>query len=230
MRLFRHLGFILLGLALLSCSAPASVQDQSLVTGTPCTPPCWYEITPGSTDALQAQDILKDIAIINPVSVRSSDRSLYDGTDGAIDWEYMDASGPTDGGFLMLAGPLVKWHQVFYPHGLRLADIIDTLGEPDVAWVGSAGGGGNHYVYRFAWQNRGLLLESMLYAGNSDGSLPQQVPILPEMKISQGIYFPPQSMGTLWTWLYGASEVQSREIAGQYAPWPGLGGKLSTSR
>ncbi len=69
-----------------------AVQDETLITGEPCLPPCWYGIIPEETSIRDAVQILTTIPFVDPKSVKETTRDLYKNTDKSILWNYQGTS------------------------------------------------------------------------------------------------------------------------------------------
>lgn len=76
---FAMLGIIALALLLAACAPPPAlrddtlVDDTSLVTGDPCTAPCWNRITPGETLWRDALTFVEDDARFENVQTREDE-------------------------------------------------------------------------------------------------------------------------------------------------------------
>lgn len=203
-----------------------AVSDDSLVTGEPCLPPCWYDIQPGSTDTTTALEKVRLLEFVNPTSVEKTFRDLYPGTDDSIDWEYQ---GTADfGGGIFILEDTVRWFRVDHPNYLVLEDIITTIGEPDWVWVGRAGGAGNHHIYRFVFEKMGLMLESRMYGDNS--LMPESVILRSDIQINKAFYFTPRSLAEFLTEIRQVPEDELGRIMSDYQVWPGYGAEIRTPK
>ena len=197
-----------------------TVQDETLVSGEPCLPPCWYGVIPEKTLTQDAMRLVIAIPFVDPESVEETTRDLYKNTDSSILWSYQGASD--FGGDLSIRNGTVIWWRVSYPLSLKLEDIISTIGEPDWVWAGPAGGGEVvAHIYRFYFRHSGLLLESRMYG--VDMKQGSKVLLDPEIEIARSRYFRPQSIESYLINIVGASEEQADQIKKLYLPWPGFG-------
>lgn len=108
----------------------AAIVDKSLLTGEPCAPPCWHNITPGITSATEAVEILKGLEFVNPDSI-SQEKSNLGG--GAIAWRTVFAEDKND-----IVGILFDQNGIVYRiriyelwYFVTLRELIDAIGEPD---------------------------------------------------------------------------------------------------
>jgi len=227
--LFRIVGLFMMLAALLlvvGCVDPPidlrtrpAVQDETLVTGKPSLPPCWYEIISGETNTQDALNIVKRLSFVDPKSVVETTRDLYENTDNSILWFY--SGTPDFGGRLSIHRDRVIWYRVSYPNNLRFGDIVAQVGEPDWVWVGREGGAGTEHIFQFIFEARGLMLESRLYGAGTakDG----KVLLSSDIEIADARYFQPQSLKDYLKNIVGATETQTDQMKEAYQPWPGFG-------
>ncbi|NOZ49427.1 MAG: hypothetical protein GXP37_05175 [Chloroflexi bacterium] len=203
-----------------------AVSDNSLLTGEPCLPPCWYNILPGSTQTIEAIEKVRKLEFVNPISIERTSRAVYTGTDDAIRWNYQ---GTNDfGGGIYIADDIVKWLRVSHPNYLALEDVILTIGEPDWVWAGRAGGAGNHYIYRFVYEEEGIMLESRMYGDNSQ--MPKSIIVVPDIEISEAFYFASRTLAQYLVEIRGVSDAELENIMSDYQNWPGYGAKIRTQK
>jgi len=196
-----------------------AAQDETLVSGEPCMPPCWYGIFPEETRTQDAINTVTNLSFVNPDSVEETTRDLYVNTDNSILWRYIGTS--SFGGNLSIRNGIVIWWQIDYPKFLKLKDIVSVIGEPDFVWAGRVGGAGTEHIYRFYFSHRGLLLQSRMYGADTrkDG----KVLLGPDIEIANSRYFSPQILEGYLVNIVGASNKQAVRIKGFYQPWPGFG-------
>lgn len=203
-----------------------TVSDASLVTGKPCLPPCWYDILPGNTSTMIALNKVRLLDFVNPTSVERTNQAVYLGTDDAIRWNYQ---GTNDfGGGIYISEGTVKWVRVDHPEFLVLEDIIATVGEPDWVWAGRAGGAGNHHIFRFVFEERGLMLESRMYGDNSQ--MPETVIVRPDIEIDEAVYFMSQSLAQYLIEIRNVSQEELDENIHDYDSWSGYGVDIKTHK
>lgn len=203
-----------------------AVSDDSLVTGEPCLPPCWYDILPGSTNTTTALEKVSLLEFVNPTPVERTNRAVYFGTDDAIRWSYQETND--FGGGIYVAEDIVKWFRVDHPNYLVLEDIITSIGEPDWVWAGRAGGAGNHYIFRFVFEEMGLMLESRMYGDNSP--MPETVNVISDIQIGEAYYFAPRSLEQYLMEIRGVSEDGLDGVMNDYQNWPGYGAEIKTQK
>lgn len=115
----RMLETLLLFSLLTSCS---SIGDGGFLSGKPCPPPCFYNITPGITTKNEAEDILKQ----NEFSCTFFDYTSSSGGQGFMcSW-----------GEVGLEGNVVD--SVFFRPAskIEIQQVIDKYGEPDFVRTG----------------------------------------------------------------------------------------------
>ena len=203
----------------LDFSTRPTIQDETLVTGRPCLPPCWHGIIPGETNTQDALNLVKQLPFVDSATVEETVKDLYLNTDNSILWLY---PGTSDfGGRLFFNRNRVSWLRVSYPVYLRLEEIIARTGEPDWVWAGKAGSAGTEYIFRFFFETSGLMLESRLYGAGT--AIDGKTLLSSDIEIEQARYFQPQSLRDYFTDILGAKETESKQISEAYLPWPGFG-------
>lgn len=100
--------------------------DRSLITGQPCSPPCWQDITPGVTNQVDATNILRRSTFLDHTSLRVNG----DSKDGGCLWEWIV---PSKG---ML--PLMIWRngtvseiKLGLTYYVELQDAFNRYGPPE---------------------------------------------------------------------------------------------------
>jgi hypothetical protein len=98
--------------------------DRSLVTGDPCSPPCWQGIYPGSTRGEDVIVILRDLDFIDTDSFQHADESVF--------WDSAISDTNTWLGAVDVADRIVseiRIRQIEYD--LTLGELISIYGNPD---------------------------------------------------------------------------------------------------
>ena len=94
------------------------LQDTSLLSATPCAPPCWRNITPGQTSMEEAKAIITSIDALEIVQ-SSSDALVFRSGDGAPCCQISSQDGETVGSILLQLAP-----------NMNVGQVIATRGEP----------------------------------------------------------------------------------------------------
>ena len=94
------------------------LQDTSLLSATPCAPPCWQHITPGQTSMEEAAAIITSIDALDIVQ-SSSDAFVFRSGDGAPCCQISSQDGETVGSILLQLAP-----------NMNVGQVIATRGEP----------------------------------------------------------------------------------------------------
>jgi len=222
------LGAIVLSGCLPIMPPPPSVQDESLTTGEPCLPPCWYGIHPGQTTLQEAIEIAKGLPFVDPASVIQNARDLPERIDQVVDWQYVGATRPTHGGVLYVRQGTIARIRIFLPRKLKLADVLVTQGKPDLVAVdvgmvgiGPMAEGLGYYLY-FFYSQRGVMLSSIGYP-LKEGQ--QYATLSPDITIEKAEYFTPTDIVGYFV-EKGVTEESAKSVAWRYQPWPGLGKDL----
>jgi hypothetical protein len=124
------LGIVALALLLAACAPPPAlrddtlVDDTSLVTGDPCTAPCWRGITPGETLWRDALTIIEDDTQFENIQTREDEAS---DAIGAI-WNV--AGGPECCQMVAEDGTTVNLIFVRPRPNMTVGQLIEAHGEP----------------------------------------------------------------------------------------------------
>ncbi|MCE2472392.1 MAG: thioredoxin domain-containing protein [Anaerolineae bacterium] len=94
------------------------LQDTSLLSATPCAPPCWQNITSGQTSMEEATAIITSIDALEIVQ-SSSDAFVFRSGDGAPCCQISSQDGKTVGSILLQLAP-----------NMNVGQVIATRGEP----------------------------------------------------------------------------------------------------
>lgn len=101
------------------------LQDTSLLSGTPCQPPCWRSITPGQTSMEQAMEQISSIDALEIVQ-SSSDAFVFRSGDGAPCCQISGQEEETVGTILLQFAPDMNVGQVIAARG----EPAYVLGQP----------------------------------------------------------------------------------------------------
>lgn len=112
----------------------SNVLDRSLVTGEPCSPPCWQGIVPGVSTVDDAIETLLSDRSVDSDSIRRFDWQGHDGWE-TIDWRSSISDLPFSAGRIRLNGDNVSLVSVTLEYELDLADLVDIYGDPDGYYV-----------------------------------------------------------------------------------------------
>lgn len=102
--------------------------DKSLLTGEPCEPPCWYNITPGITSDNEALDIVSELDFINSDTI-----DLQRGSrGGVIVWQTIFSENQiTNGNIAFDQKGIVYSVIVVLSYHITLKELIEVIGDPD---------------------------------------------------------------------------------------------------
>lgn len=148
---------LLILLAMASCSSRDPMT--SLLEGDPCAAPCWQGITPGITDQATALSILSDPEIAEQDSIETL-TSLSDPNRSRVSFRITGDGGCRIG----LVDRTVKWIDISGGHQLTLGELLDNLGDPDLAYVEEWSQDTFCYWIVLFYQERGILVKSGICA------------------------------------------------------------------
>lgn len=202
--------------------APPPVQDESLVTGQPCLPPCWHGIHPGHTSVDEAIQIVQSLAFVESGSATRRSHDLPAGDEEEVDWKYRGATHPTHGGMLSVRNGVISRIRVFLPRAMRLSDVLATQGQPVQvsASRGMVQGEQSGYYLTFYYPEHGLMLTSIGYPLR-EGQV--EVMLTGDILMYKAVYTPPVDIiGYFVDEGYGYDEEDARKVAQNFVLWPGL--------
>ena len=101
--------------------------DDSLLTGTPCAPPCWGGIIPGESDEEQVLQALKDSALVRADTIHSRPQEERGKPLTEIEWSGW-AKYPSK---LFLHNNRVLRIDIYLDQGPTLGQIVERYGPPE---------------------------------------------------------------------------------------------------
>lgn len=124
-------GIVVVLVVLVAACAPppnlrddAMLRDDSLITNTPCTAPCWNGITPGETLWSDALTKLEDDPALDDPTTRNDDQS------SAIVAEFQRTGGSSCCQMVTLDGEKVNLVFLRFAPNMTVGQVIDAHGEP----------------------------------------------------------------------------------------------------
>jgi hypothetical protein len=124
-------------LALIGCSKqvpPASSSDEGGEIFTECLPPCWIGIEPGVTHSSDAEAMLQ--AYYGPDNVDLEQNTFLNWSSGQIDRSQ-------NGSIRLENNKALQIRVVFAENQLRVSELVEVLGEPELVQVTLAADGMN---------------------------------------------------------------------------------------
>jgi len=123
----------------LSTRSKRNILDRSFLTGDPCSPPCWHEITVNESTYEDVYQILPSLPFVDPETIREWNRSWLN-DDEAIEIHYKCKTFNDDScGGITLSKGLVK--RIWFSVGdyATLDVVINRFGPPSYIEYGSWG-------------------------------------------------------------------------------------------
>jgi len=111
-----------------------ALTDRSIITGDPCRPPCWQGIEPGITSGEQALNILGDLFIVDPGSIKPNGTLESSG----VLWDYRLGGKRRDAGMHWTSG-VVQEIRLGINFDLTVEEVIDHFGTPENVRVAGDG-------------------------------------------------------------------------------------------
>jgi hypothetical protein len=153
------LGLIILG-AVFTRYQPSPVWERTWLTGIPCRPPCWEGITPGQTNASEAEQLLRQLP---EVDVLKQGQSVtppppYE----TIYWSWKNNYG--SGSVLSsLDTSAVFDIRLAFPHDFTLGEVIEAYGQPSHVLAMASRNleklDETDYILEIYWQSKGIRIE-----------------------------------------------------------------------
>lgn len=151
----------------LPLSEPSSLPKQPptedwptrWLRGIPCRPPCWEGVTPGSTTANEAVEILKNSPVIAAAQMTTT-KLLPDL--GYVIWDWVGGGRGGQANFHAQTYPQTIYIITPYLPRVRLRDVLEAYGEPSHviarAFHGPDAGSGIFYDIAIVYRSQGFLL------------------------------------------------------------------------
>lgn len=191
-----------LALGLISKCQPRPELDSSLLTGDPCTPPCWHNITPGVAEEDDVRSQLENSPFVEKGTVRYSLTEESGVPLVVFSWQ---ARG---GDYIYLQNGVVwqmeRWNYIYLRDGkvlrieiglhgrVTLGEIVDKYGPPEriSAFVSVA----DFYWYHITidYPSQGLRLESFSLVDPKEVAS-GTISVTREMRITGACYYEPTS-------------------------------------
>ena len=213
---------ILLGLSS-ACAAGPPVTGASLLTGTPCAPPCWEGITPGKSDEEQVLHVLSNSPFVRAGSIDSREVLERGGALTEIEW-YGRGKAPS---WVYLRDNLVLRNEVRLDQGPTLEQIVEKYGPPEAvqAYLRFP----PVYVVILDYPARGFTLWSLNYPApfvdlykrflvdNHTGRIEKG------LRVRYVIYYAPTSLPAALRDVFLYNPGYAEKIASEVHPWRGFG-------
>lgn len=207
-----------------SCQGPlppfasdVSTIDTSLITGKPCSPPCWQDLIPGASSSGDVESRLARIPFINQTWTSSSDLETY------FYWTTTFSDDSTEAGFIVVnaTGKISYIYLRFLGYQLSVEQLIASLGTPDWVFIAPPPpqtdidiSGNSCYKVELIWLEKGLRV--MLPHKTQRDS--QNWYVAPDTIVLSAFYFPPVS--TISEYLSSLGTSQS--TFDYYHKWEGF--------
>jgi len=123
--------------------------DKSLLTGVPCSIPCWYGIEPGETSYGDALDTVSKLRFVNEVYSYPQSHELK-WSSSITNW---------GGGYITFESNNEEVKEISYvlEYKLTLQELIASQGDPDEIMIFPFGGEQNAGEIQIIWLDKGLI-------------------------------------------------------------------------
>jgi hypothetical protein len=144
-----------------SCNA-SQKKVSSIIIDKSCSPPCWENITPGSTTREEANTRLKEISYIGSIK----DSSIVSDNDSKT-WEGKSSAGDFSGD-IFFDNDIVTLISVSPKKGVLIfSDLTEKLGEPENVFVVYTGGERSILTVFILYPSKGFGFLDYYYASNN---------------------------------------------------------------
>lgn len=195
-----------------------TVDSPHLLTDQDCEPPCWNQITPGKTTALEAEAILQNSGFVAEDSIFQQDLTGYE--EPVLRWKFKGRGE----GLIFVQNGLVLVTEINASSsagiGVTLSKMIEAYGEPDNVFSAF-----NPDIPQWGWisflyPDKGM---DMVYAARLERAKYRTI-LRPETPISEIKYFSPDAYPRLVkTYLLANSDWSQKEIDSSTYSWKGYG-------
>lgn len=207
-------------------------NDRSLVTGTPCLPPCWHNIVPGETRTQDALETLSALPFVKTgtITVEELSRGGADGDHfSIITWQFRgdpsyQAGSYQKGGKVFIREDVVVAVEIYLSHPMQLEEVLEVQGAPALVRVGVNPDAS--LIYTFAYPQNGLILYGTLRPPTKLVIKDKLAPVVGKIKVTEVVYFSPMELNEFYSQIRGFSQEQASGIALTFQPWPGLGATI----
>lgn len=188
--------------------------DDSVLSGAPCAPPCWYGLVAGVTDADEVRRFLDN----SPFVARQERESLADGGE-VYRWAWAPAGGAIVPGSnaLYLRDGVLQRIVVSPEVALTLSQIVDAYGAPHGIDLPDPGAGAQSQTAHLYYPKQGLVVAIGEVERAPEGDLicpPRLAPV------EALIYVPAGEIGVAVAALYDGPEARDATLA-RLREWDG---------
>ena len=141
---------------------PPQFIDQSLQSGYPCCPPCWYGIEAGESDIDETKETLKSLSFLNSDSIRERESQYWDPVLGRhVNGRLLavDNIKPEDYqalGFSIVDGRVMDF-TLYLNYSFSFEEIINRIGTPDYVRFFNQGGLFPGCNQQLIWLDKGII-------------------------------------------------------------------------
>ena len=153
--------FVALALVFIYLLRDIVFQSSTVLTSTECEPPCWNGIRPGETTLTDVSNVLRHIEGVDQQSI-TANSPITGGDAESISWFFepplRDLSGTA-----YFENEIVTAISLLTVNSLKLEDVFDHFGEPELVWAEIAPSSYQESVELcLIYLEKGLLIKSMI--------------------------------------------------------------------
>lgn len=191
-------------------------QPSMVLTSTECNPPCWYGIHPSQTNSSQVYAILDRVNGVNRETIMGE----YDRDNNLtkIYW-YFQRPVEDGSGSVYFSNDRVTAINILTINSLKLADLFEKLGQPEIYWTEIGQGENREYLeVILLYPTKGYLADVVI---DIEGSA-NQVKIQANTPVFRVTYFAPDMFQELLGTRILIDKAASVRT-GTFKPWSGFG-------
>ncbi len=192
--------------------------DISLLTRSPCAPPCWHNIVPGVSNEEDVRGQLENSLYVKDGSLHYS--TLEEGGVPLVVFSWQDREGRPNQ--IYLRENRVLRIEIGLDYDLALGEIVERYGPPE--GVHASVGVADFYWcdVDFDYPSLGLTLESFSLIDPED-IVEGTISVTDETEITSVVYYTPTSMRGMLREVFLFSSDQAEDFLAHIQEWDGFG-------
>ena len=211
--------FVLSILCMAGCGIKTE-PDKSLLTGDPCSPPCWHNIVPGvSTEDDVRRELEGNLVKRGLLRYRATEQNGV-----PLDVFTWEVSGKKINGIYLQKGQVLKM-MINVTYALTLGEIVEKYGPPEGIYARLGGPEYWNYLILFYYSSQGFSVTSYTSKVNPDQyRVRQGIGILSkDMQVDEVAYFAPTSLGSMVRDVFLLDGDSADRHLANVSEWQGFG-------
>lgn len=193
--------------------AACNVNDLSIFDSSSCSPPCWSNITPGSSTY---QEVIRNLKSNPKVEVATIESRSMTSPNDALKWNFKN-SGNESGRVIIKNGVVSEINLA--PNPVAIEEMIKHFGEPEKIFAEYFGGEAQYVAIVILYPQKGLAFGMTLRPNENYG----KVSIRPSDSVLGVTYFSPEDFRDFMENNRTMLKVKPELIDQGLQPWAGYG-------